>query len=160
MREPDFERLWAEHSGPLLRFLWYRTGDRALAEDLLGDTFERALRARRSFSRARGSEKTWLYSIALHRLTDVSRRSATEQGALERIGAPLPADAGGVDLAENRQDLQRALDGLSTEERETVALRYGADLRMRDISKLTGVPIKTIEGRLHRAVGKLRDRLD
>ena len=43
MRDRDFERLFAEHAAPLFGFLVYRTGDRALAEDLLADAFERAL---------------------------------------------------------------------------------------------------------------------
>ncbi len=162
MREADFERLWAEHSGPLLRFLWYRTGDKALAEDVLGDTFERALRARRSFTRTRGAEKTWLYAIALHRLTDLTRRAATERGALERVsvGAGISADPGGLDAAEFRQDLQSALARLSPEEREAVALRYGADLALKDMALLTGTPAKTLEGRLHRGIGKLQEGLE
>src|SRR3954470_6331520 len=61
-----FERLYAEHAGPLLAFLTYRTGDAVLAEDLLADTFERVLRARRRFDPRRGSQKAWLYTIALN----------------------------------------------------------------------------------------------
>ena len=58
MRDADFERLYGQHAEPLFAFLAYRTGDRVLAEDLLADTFERALRARRRFDRRRGSEKS------------------------------------------------------------------------------------------------------
>ena len=60
----------------LLGFLIYRSGDRALAEDLLADTFERVLTARRPFDRRRASEKTWLYTIALNLLRDHARRAA------------------------------------------------------------------------------------
>ena len=45
LRQDQFERLYAEHAQPLFAFLTYRTGDRVQAEDLLADTFERALRA-------------------------------------------------------------------------------------------------------------------
>jgi len=47
--QQDFERLFEEHAQPLFGFLIYRTGNRNLAEDLLADTFERALRGRRRF---------------------------------------------------------------------------------------------------------------
>jgi len=70
MRDEAFERLYTEHAQSLYAFLSYRTGDRVLAEDLLADTFERALRARKRFDRRKASEKTWLYSIALNRLRD------------------------------------------------------------------------------------------
>ena len=70
MRREDFERLYDQHAADLFGFLAYRTGNRALAEDLVAEAFERALRARRRFDRRRGSEKTWLYTIALNCLRD------------------------------------------------------------------------------------------
>lgn len=54
----EFEQLYADHAQPLFAFLMYRTGDRALAEDVVADTFERALKARLRFDRRRASEKT------------------------------------------------------------------------------------------------------
>src|SRR6478736_4381522 len=87
MRDEDFERLYAAEAAGLFSFLAYRTGDRALAEDLLGDAFERALRARRRFDRRRGSEKTWLYAIALNVLRDHARRDAVRARAAAQ---PVP----------------------------------------------------------------------
>ena len=60
MRAADFERIYDAHAQGLFAFLIYRTGDRAVAEDLVADTFERALRARRRFDLRRGGEKAWL----------------------------------------------------------------------------------------------------
>src|SRR5215210_390960 len=84
MRDADFERLYSEHAESLYAFLAYRTGNRARAEDLVADAFERALRARRRFDRRRGSQKAWLYSIALNLLRDDARRRGAEERALER----------------------------------------------------------------------------
>src|SRR5436309_5557743 len=130
MRTTDFERLYNEHAEPLLGFLVYRTGDHALAEDLLADTFERMLRARRSFDRRKASEKTWLYTIALNLLRDNARRSAARSRALERIGIGdrAPPDQREFDSVEQRDALRAALAKLTVEEREVIALRYGADL--------------------------------
>src|ERR671917_2523930 len=86
MRDADFERLYEQEAQGLFAFLAYRTGDRALAEDLLADTFERALRSRARFNPRRGSQKTWLYAIALNLLRDHARRAAAEGRALERTG--------------------------------------------------------------------------
>ena len=87
MRDDAFERLYAEHAQALFGFLSYRTGDRVLAEDLLADTFERALRARRRFDPRKASVKTWLYAIALNCLRDSGRRRSAEGRALERVSA-------------------------------------------------------------------------
>src|SRR5919202_4729111 len=88
MRDRDFERLYADEAAGLFSFLAYRTGDRAQAEDLLADAFERALRARRRFDLKRGSAKTWLYAIALNLVRDHARRRGAEARALARAGAP------------------------------------------------------------------------
>lgn len=160
MRDDDFERLYAEEAAGLFSFLAYRTGDRALAEDLLADAFERALKARRRYDRRRGSAKTWMYAIALNVLRDHTRRSAAERRALERTGAP---GEGAVDAAlagvENRDELARALATLPAPEREAIALRFGAELTVPEMAEVLGEPLTTMEGRVYRALRKLRDAL-
>lgn len=162
MRDADFERLYAEHAQPLLAFLVYRTGDRALSEDLLADTFERVLTAKRGFDRRKASEKTWLYSIALNLVRDRVRRADAGHRAMDKVYA------GGIghdrsdpfDSLDDRYALQHALQKLSQEERDTVSLRYGADLSVPEIAKLTREKLTTVEGRLYRALRKLKRELE
>ena len=162
LRDEDFERLYEEHAAALLSFLALRTGDRALAEDLLADAFERVLRKRRTFDRRRGSEKTWLYSIALNLLRDHARRSTVERGATERIRFERGTEAPDRNLGqvEDRDMVGQALGVLSAEEREAVALRFGADLTVPEIAELTGNSLTTTEGRVYRALRKLRAELE
>ncbi len=161
MRDKHFERLYAEHAAPLLAFLDYRTGDRALAEDLLADTFERALRSRRRFDPRRGSEKAWLYTIALNLLRDHARRAAAGERALEQVAAGRRGEptVGNVAPVEERDAVRRALEVLSNDERESIALRYGAGLSLPEIATVTNQKLSTIEGRVARAMRKLREQL-
>jgi RNA polymerase sigma-70 factor (ECF subfamily) len=132
-----------------------------LAEELLADTFERALRARRRFDPRKSSRKTWLYTIALNLLRDRMRRQAAESRALERAGAGLPEVPAGdpFEQVERRDQITRAMERLSEEEREAVALRYGAGLTVPEIAGLTGESLTTAEGRVYRALRKLRDEI-
>jgi RNA polymerase sigma factor (sigma-70 family) len=159
MRDDEFERLYAEEAPGLFSFLAYRTGDRALAEDLLADAFERALRARGRFDRRRGSQRTWLYAIALNALRDHARRAAAEGRALERIGEPQEVTEDAFGEVDERDRLARVLGVLSADEREAIALRFGADLTVPEIAKLLGERLSTVEGRVYRALRKLRDAL-
>ncbi len=156
MRAEDFEALYEAHAQALFGFLAYRTGDRILAEDLLADTFEKALRGRRGFDRRKASEKTWLYTIALNTLRDHVRRQAAEGRAVERS---RPATDEAVDVfsdLEHRDEVSRALAVLSAEEREAVALRFGADMTVPEIARVLGQNLTTVEGRVYRALRKLR----
>lgn len=157
MREMDFERLYEEHAQALFGFLAYRTGDRVLAEDLLADTFERVLTARKRFDPRKASEKTWLYTIALNLLRDQARRRETERRALDGA-APAAADDPFAAVAA-RDELGRALQTLSPEEREAVALRYGGDLSVPEVAKILGEPLDRVEGRVYRGLKKLRAEL-
>jgi RNA polymerase sigma-70 factor, ECF subfamily len=161
MQDDRFEQLYAEHAQALFGFLSYRTGDRVLAEDLLADTFERALRARRRFDPRKASEKTWLYAIALNCLRDHARRLSTESRALERIAnEPSPGSSGEMEAIADRDLVSRSLAALSEEEREAIALRFGAGLSVPEIAKLTGERLTTVEGRVYRALRKLRETMD
>jgi RNA polymerase sigma-70 factor, ECF subfamily len=177
IREDAFERLYAEHAQGLYGFLRYRTNDPVLAEDLLADTYERVLRARRRFDPRKASAKTWLYTIALNCLSDHHRRRAAEGKALELV-ATTPGQESLDDrwasdqtelideIADRERDelserdlLSRSLALLQGSEREAIALRFGADLSIAEIADLTGEQFTTIEARVYRGLRKLRAEL-
>lgn len=160
MRDEDFDRLFNEEAQGLFAFLAYRTGDRSLAEDLMADAFERALRSRARFDRRRGSARTWLYAIALNLLRDSARRRGAETRALERMherGDPL--EDARIAAVADRDQLQLALGALAPEERDAIALRFGGELTVPEIAELLGEPLTTVEGRVYRALRKLRAEL-
>jgi RNA polymerase sigma factor (sigma-70 family) len=156
LNDDEFERLYSAEAQGLFGFLAYRTGDRALAEDLLADAFERALRAK--YNPRKGPARTWLYAIALNALRDHMRRVAAESRAYAKVqaGGEGPDPFAGV---EARDGLMRALAGLAAEEREAVSLRFGADLTVPEMAAVLGVPLTTAEGRVYRALRKLREAL-
>lgn len=164
MNTQHFERLYEEHAQGLFGFLAYRTGDAALAEDLVADTFERVLTSRRPFDRRKGSEKTWIYSIALNRLRDLTRRDAAERKALTRAEPAVTNGNGhngrnGVESAETRHVVMAALATLGDDEREALSLRYGADLSLSTIAKLIGKPRSTVESRVYKGLKHMRAEL-
>ena len=160
MRDAEFERLYEEHAQGLFGFLAYRTGDRILAEDLVADTFEKVLRSRSRFDPRKGRQKAWVYAIAMNLLRDTARRRQTEERVLERVAVTVPAEAqGGYEALGERDELRRALERLTPEERDVVSLRFGADLPVKEIAAAIGESLTTTEGRLYRALRKLKVEL-
>jgi len=158
MNASDLERLFAEHANALYGFLVYRVGDRTVAEDLLGDTFERVVRSRRRFDARKGSEQAWIYTIALNCLRDHLRRTNAERKAHDSTDAVHDEDP--FARVHDRDLVLRGLDRLEAGEREVLALRYGADLRVQDIARVIDLPVTTVQGRLYGGLRKLRDLLD
>jgi RNA polymerase sigma factor (sigma-70 family) len=145
---------------PLIRSVYayvaYRLGDGPDAEDVTSETFERALRYRDRFDPRRGEPIAWLVGIARRCLADAvtARRDET----LEDRDRPAAGDLEGD--AVRRLELQAAVLRLDPRERELVALRFGADLKARQIAELLGERTNTVEVALHRALARLRAILD
>jgi RNA polymerase sigma-70 factor (ECF subfamily) len=161
-QEIDFERLYAENAQALYGFLAYRTGDRELAQDVLAEAFERALRSRGHYDSRKASARTWLYAIALNCLRDRMRRAGSEERALQRVDTRRTGDGhdSAIERVGERDRVRRALAVLSDEEREAVALRYGGAMTVPEIAQLLEQRLTTVEGRVYRALRKLRSELE
>ena len=146
--EPLIKRVYA--------FVAYRVGDGPDAEDLTSETFERALRYKKSYDSSKGEPIAWLIGIA--RRCIEGRRPSLEVSA-EHLEAA--ADHGDLeDDAVRRIALSGAVSRLESRDRELISLRYGADLTARQIAELQGAKTNAIEVALHRALGRLRTHLE
>lgn len=156
--EPSFAAAAEEHLDDVYRYLLYVTKDAATAEDLTGETFERALRGWNRFDPRRGSAVTWLCqlarSVALDHFRAEERRRRREQRyASERDEAPEPREQAFSPAVET------ALRGLSAAEREVVALRVILELDAESAARVLGITRTACSTRLSRALRKLEEKV-
>ncbi len=156
-----FALLYRTCAPRLFRYFWIHTGSQALAEDLVEETFLRALRSLASYSADRGAPTSWLYTLA--RRTLASQWSEQTAAGAEAASGLRPAEsvlAGeGEASPEARIDLWQAVNELSGTERNIVALKFGAGLSHREIAAVTGLRKSHVGMVLHRALQRLRKRL-
>jgi RNA polymerase sigma-70 factor (ECF subfamily) len=122
----DLSQVYSEHYGSLVRFLYRRTGDQALAEDLAQEVFVRAIEHRPE------QPKAWLFQVAANLARDDFRRRAVRRRHLELVGNERGAvTAGGdptaPDVAYQRIEVanrvRAALDELAPNDRDSLLLR-------------------------------------
>jgi RNA polymerase sigma factor (sigma-70 family) len=144
---------------PLIRrvyaYVAYRVGDGAEAEDITSDAFERALRYRSSYDARKGSPQAWLLGIARSSLAAHFAQRGEHHGEV----AESASDEDVAGDALERMSVRAAVARLADRDRELIALRYGADLKVREIAELLGERTNTVEVALHRALERLRDEL-
>lgn len=131
--------------------------DRAAAEEVTAQAFERAFRKRRSFRASRGSEEAWLFGIARNAALDELRRRkrrAALEGDPEDVHAVAPDEH--ADRALRREAVRAALGRLEPREREVVALKFAGGLSHEEIARVLGISASNAGTRLHRALEKLR----
>jgi RNA polymerase sigma-70 factor (ECF subfamily) len=155
-----FTRLVASYRAPALRFAYGIAGDEA--EDAVQEAFVKAYRKLGSF-RPGATFRPWLFTIVANEARN-RRRSMSRHASLElRVRAqPLPDGAGSDALAveqEQRRLLVAAVNGLSPQHREIVALRYFAGLTESEAAEVLACPAGTAKSRLSRALDQLRAAL-
>jgi RNA polymerase sigma factor (sigma-70 family) len=139
-------------------YVAYRIGPGPTTEDVVSETIERALRYRNSYDHRKGSPGAWLVGIASRVLADAQqeRGRRVEEDVADRI----PPSEDFTPAAAQKIDLQRAMALLDERSRELLALRYGADLKARQIGELLELRTNAVEVALTRALARLRAILE
>lgn len=154
-RNPDPLRDPAPLIKRVYAYVSYRIGDGADAEDVTSEVFERATRYRATYQPSKGDPVAWLLGIARRTLAD--RYAATVQERAVEDGVPERADAADLEAsAIQRLTLDEAIGALSDRDQELLSLRYGADLRARQIAAVMEMETHAVEVALSRALVRLR----
>ena len=136
----------------------------AEAEDAAQDAFVKAYFALPRF-RAGAPFRPWLLRIVANEARNRRVASGRRLGLVLRAAQAAPAGAvepspeASALLAEERNELLAAVNGLRDEDRLVVAFRYFFDLSEAEMSTALGCPRGTVKSRLSRALARLRERM-
>jgi len=145
-----------------------RNADRA--QDLVQDTYLKAIRAQQSFTQGTNL-KAWLYTILQNTWRNRQRDGARSRIEYDSEAVERSAERGTVERGRDEtpeslllrdslsEDLQAALDGLGDTFREVVWLRDVDELTYQEIADVLDIPIGTVMSRLSRGRKQLYDAL-
>ena len=162
----NFEELAMPLFDSLYNFACWLTHNREEAEDLVQETFVKALKGFGSFQQGTNF-RAWIYRILRNTfLTSRTGLKATTTVPLEEetqeATLPVTSETPESILLDhaNQQAIQDALDGLPVIFREVVLLCDVEEMSYQEIADTLGVPIGTVMSRLARARRALRDALE
>jgi RNA polymerase sigma-70 factor (ECF subfamily) len=155
--EAAFYGLYHRESALVLRYLYAAVRDTATAEDLCGDIFCRAWDSWAGFQGDEAAARGWVMRIAHNRLVDHLRRN--RRVAFEALPAEVVDTAQAPAAVAERIDLRRALAGLSTDERDLLAMRI-AGLSHAEIAAAQGRSEAAVKKSWQRALLKARTLLE
>ena len=165
--EAAMEEFVRKYYGRIADYCRYHTFADGDAESAAQDTFVKFFSSVASY-RHQGKALNYLYRIAGNVCTDIKRKAGRENAARDELmkeaATAMERKAGGSEAdmedAEIRIDVERALERLSPEVREVIVLFYFQDMRIRDISGVTGAGTPLVKYRLKRGRELLRKMLD
>lgn len=160
LESPDnFEAAYESHSKAIYKFLFWRTKDVQLSEDLTSSTFGKAWASRKSFRG--GSEQAWLYRIARNVLVDYWRKKkelfVEDTDDLQADVRPSAGEL--LDKKMQLHDLQKALDKLPEDMHAVITLRFIEGQTCRQVATTLNLSESNVRVIQYRALKKLRAQL-
>src|SRR5712691_8248763 len=155
MDQDTFCSLYERTARPLWVYLWRKTGDSQLADDLLQETYYRFLRTRTAFESEK-HRKNYLFRIATNLAHDSHRRRKDHDPLSEddtRIS--FQADPEIAERSERRMDLERAMAQLKPRQRDALWLAYAEGSSHEEIAAVLGMKVRSVKLFLFRARRKL-----
>lgn len=152
-------RLYAAHAGAVLGFL--RAQRAPDPEDLLGETWLHAVRDVERFDGDQAGWRSWLLTIAYHRLLDLRRargRRPLEVGLSAAPDAPVD-ELDAQRRLEAEDELNDLLEGLPQRQRTLLYLRYVLDLSQREVAGIMGMSTPATKMLQSRSLKALERRL-
>jgi RNA polymerase sigma-70 factor (ECF subfamily) len=155
-----FARLYALTHAKLLSVALRILRDRALAEDVLQESYVKVWRHAASYDPSIASPMTWMATIVRHGAIDAVRKRQLEAlGSEEEMKTVASADPDPVEemhLARLRPKALAAFAKLPEEKRRLIMLAYLKDRSRQELSARFGVPANTVKTHLRRALLELR----
>lgn len=151
-RRSNIDKVIATNLGALVRFAYFRTGDRVDAEDIV---HEAVLRLLENSGRVNDA-KCYLFRIVYNLCQDKFRKKQVSTIPVETVELP--------DETENRLDqeeidrINRLLDGLPPNEAEIVRMNVIDDLSFVEISHILNLPQSTAKSRFYSGMKKMRQK--
>lgn len=156
----SFAQLYEEYLPYVFRYVSFRVGNHAIAEELTSAIFEKAIAAFHRYDREKAEPQTWLIAIARNTIIDYFRQSSKRNTVPldNAIGVastdPLPQEE--VERKEEQQRLRFCMGALAQREQEIVSMKFGAEFTNRRIASVLGLSENNVGTILYRAVCKLR----
>ena len=159
--------LYTRYVTPVYSMALHMLKQPPLAEEVTQDVFLNIWLKAASFNAERGQPKSWIMSVAHHRVVDVirsRRRTATmtdPEGyeTLERIPSGSPSVESQVQQSLDRERIMGALATLPDNQRQVIFMAYFEGYSQSEMAEFLSEPLGTIKTRVRLAMQKLRAAL-
>ena len=145
----EFEKLLAEVSSGMERFVRYRLPSQTDADDVLQEVY---LSAYRKFPQLKNKDafKTWIISIARNKCNDYFRAKAAQMEiSIEELSQQeLSAGRLGISVVHT---VRETLDRLGDKDKQILYLYFWKELPQTEIAKILDIPVGTVKSRLFTA---------
>jgi len=158
-----FAQLYREYVQQIHRYIYYRTRDQQLAEDLTADVFTKVIEGLPSYVDKGKPFISWIYRIAHARVVDHYRRQDRRPTATNVDDANLSITPDmDADLVKSHASaaLMKGIESLTADQQQVIILRFIEGLPIEAVAEQLGKKGNAIKALQFRAVRSLASHLE
>jgi RNA polymerase sigma-70 factor (family 1) len=155
----EFDALFRQYYKTIRNFVYYRCGDRDMAEDIAQETFVKLWEVRDRIERK--TVKSYLYTIAQNTTINQQKRQQLLYKFQKRTTSHMDNDNPEklAEMAEYEERLQQVIASLPDGGREVFLMNRLEDLTYQEIADRLGLSVKAIEKRMSKVLKIIREQL-
>ncbi len=155
---PDIETIYLQYYSKVMGYIHSRIRNRADAEDLCSDVFEKVQRKLPEFDPAKASVSTWIFTITRNTVIDYFRRTRPTEEPDENLASDEEIDEGLL-TQETLSELAGALRKLPQEMQDIIVLMYYDGKPMTEIAMMMKLSYGAVKIRHQKALMLLRESM-
>lgn len=137
----------------IFNFLVKMTRDKEVSQDITQEVFYKALKYRASYKN--GKFSAWIYTIARNIFSDHYQKQKNKDQRLEDQLYKIE-EINHTQGIETSEELNRALDQLSTSDRELIIMNRYQGIKYQEMAEIVGSTEGAVKTKVHRAIQKLK----
>ena len=157
------EQIYHRHYKNVYNYIGFRINNHHDAEELASQVFEKAMVSWHRYNEALPVE-AWLIGIAKNTVTDYLRAKKRKYfiplDSILGLKAVNRQPQEVVVKNEENRALLTAMSKLKEQERQILAMKFATDLKHEEIATVMGISVSNVGVIVHRALKKLRERME
>lgn len=158
MQNISVEQIYTDYSGKVMAYIRARIRNKADAEDLLSEVFEKIMKKIEGFDPEKASLNTWIFTVTRNTVIDHYRRSRPGEELDENLSDGIELDEDLLN-GETLGELAAALRRLPEQMRDIIVLRYYDGKPLTEVAQLMGLSYGAVKLRHQNALLMLKEAM-
>lgn len=145
-------------------YIYYRVNSHYTTEDLASQVFEKILLKINTYSEKKSPFEVWLFAIARNVVNDYYRSLKIQRifsiDTIKELVSKEKTPEEIIVSEEMNDNLLQTMDILNKRERNIIALKFGANLRNKDIAEILDITESNVGVILYRLLKKLKQQIE
>lgn len=160
----DFVYIFETYYKRIYNYIYYRVCCHHSSEDLTSKVFEKIMLKINSYSEEKSSFEVWMFAIARNTINDhfrdVKKRKIVSIDGILELESNKKTPEESIITSETNEEILKALRVLDERDRQIVDLKFGGELKNKEIAEILGITESNVGVIIYRSMKRLKREIE